>query len=235
MAEWVRANNEPITVISPYVLGMGRQDRQSRPLLADDIIRAIFRIVAPTGTVPRTAEARAAKLHALLAESARLGRRHVLLIEEAHDLSTQTLKHLKRFYELRDGFQTLLAIILIGQTELEQRLSEQDASVREVVQRMAIVHLPAIDNHIADYLRHKFARVDLDYAHFITPDAIDEIRNRLRTSATRGSGVQRQVSTVSLCHPLVINNLVSAAMNEAVKIGAPKVTGALIAAVARAE
>ncbi len=35
------------------------------------------------------------------------GQRHVLIIEEAHDLSVHTLKYLKRFWELEDGFKKL--------------------------------------------------------------------------------------------------------------------------------
>lgn len=234
LQEWINTSREPITLITPYVLGMGRADRKSRPLLADDIIRSIFRALAPTMAVPQNAERRAAAIHQLLAESARIGRRHALVIEEAHDLATPTLKHLKRFYELQDGFRKLLAIMLIGQTELEGRLSEHDASVREVVQRCEIVHLPPLDNHVEAYLRHKLARVDLSFDALFEPDAADEIRSRLRTATTEGRGAQRQVVTVSLCHPLAINNLVSAALNEAVKIGATKVNKDLIAAAARA-
>lgn len=234
LQEWINTAGEPITLVAPYVLGMGRLDRKSRPLLADDIIRSVFKVLTPGGSVPQNAVARAHKMHQLLTESARVGRRHALVIEEAHDLATPTLKHLKRFYELQDGFKKLLAIILIGQTELEWRLSEYDASVREVVQRCEIVRLPPLDNHVEAYLRHKFARVDLDYDALIATDAVDEIRNRLRTAVTERNGSKRDTRTVSLCHPLAINNLISAAMNEAVKIGAPKVTGALIAAAARA-
>lgn len=233
LQEWINTTGEPITLISPYVLGMGRSDRKARPLLADDIIRSVFKVLAPTMPVPQNATTRAAKMHALLTESARIGRRHALVIEEAHDLATQTLKHLKRFYELQDGFKKLLAIILVGQTELGWRLSEHDASVREVVQRCEIVRLPPLDNHVEAYLRHKLSRVDVDFDAVMTRDAVDEIRNRLRTSVAEGNRAGQRVSrTVSLCHPLAINNLVSAAMNEAVKIGAPKVNAALIQAAA---
>ena len=172
-------------------------------------------------------------MHSILRSSAQIGRKHVLIIEEAHALATPTLKHLKRFYELQDGFKKLLSIILIGQTELGRKLSEQNPEVREVVQRCEVVHLPALDNHVEPYLRHKLNRAELSFDALFALDAVDEIRNRLRHSETENQRGQRGVRTTSLCHPLAINNLVSAAMNEAVKIGAPKVTGALIAAAAR--
>jgi type II secretory pathway predicted ATPase ExeA len=33
------------------------------------------------------------------------------MIEEAHDLSIQTMKYLKRFWEMEDGFKKLLSIV----------------------------------------------------------------------------------------------------------------------------
>ena len=63
------------------------------------------------------------------------------MIEEAHGLPLPTLKHLKRFFELKNGFERLLGIVLIGQTELAQKLSENNPAVREVVQRCEVVTL----------------------------------------------------------------------------------------------
>ncbi|TXT37394.1 MAG: hypothetical protein FD135_3625, partial [Comamonadaceae bacterium] len=123
-----------------------------------------------------------------------------------------------------------LGIILIGQTELEGKLSERNAAVREMVSRCAVVHVSALDNHVAAYLRHKFERVGLDSNALIAPEAIEEITSRLRHTVTETWGGKRTQREQSLCYPLAINNLVTRAMNEAVKIGAPKVTGGLIAA-----
>ena len=77
-------------------------------------------------------EAKARQAQKMLAESSRAGNSHVLVIEEAHDLSIQTLKVLKRFWELEDGFKRLLAIILIGQPELKLRLDQMRLLVKEV-------------------------------------------------------------------------------------------------------
>ena len=74
-----------------------------------------------------------------------------------------------------------------------------------------------------------------DFDALFAPDVAEEIRNRLRHSVVDSHRGERRTQVKSLCHPLAINNLVSAALNEAVKIGAPKVTGALIAAAAKAE
>lgn len=229
---WINNQHEPISVVEPYVIGMTSSERKGQPLLAADITGAVIRQIAP-GTPLRNTKDRAGQMHDILKESARIGRKHVLVIEEAHDLAIPTLKHMKRFYEIEDGFKKLLAIILVGQTELEHKLSEHNPEVREVVQRCEIVRLPALDNHVEDYLRHKLLRIEVDFEKVIEPGAVDEIRNRLRMSVTETRRGAREARSVSLCHPLAINNLVSAAMNEAVKIGAPKINAGLIAAAVR--
>jgi type II secretory pathway predicted ATPase ExeA len=68
-----------------------------------------------TETPRRTQEAKAQQVERILTNSSRAGYSHVLMIEEAHDLSIQTLKYLKRFWEMEDGFKKLLSIVLVGQ------------------------------------------------------------------------------------------------------------------------
>lgn len=233
LIDWINTSGEPITVIEPYVLGMEATDKKGKALKSVDITGAVIRAVSPGVGLRASASDRAGQMHDMLKASAQIGRKHVLIIEEAHGLATPTLKHLKRFYELQDGFRKLLAIILIGQTELSWKLSEHNPEVREVVQRCEVVNLPPLDNHVEAYLRHKFSRVDMDFDVIMAPDAVDEIRNRLQHAVSENSRGQRATRMVSLCHPLAINNLVSAAINEAVKIGAPKITGGLIAAAVR--
>ncbi len=235
LIDWVNLAGEPITVIEPYVLGMEENERRGKALKAADLTGAVIRAVA-TGTALRQGlQDRADQMHKVLKGSAQVGRKHVLIIEEAHALAVPTLKHLKRFYELQDGFKKLLAIILIGQTELEHKLSEHNPEVREVVQRCEMVKLPPLDNHVEGYLRHKAKRADLDFDRIFEPDAVEAIRAMLRQTVTESRRGQRVAREQSLCYPLAINNLVTRAMNEAVKIGAPKVGAALIAAAVRGE
>ncbi|WP_295377241.1 AAA family ATPase [uncultured Pseudacidovorax sp.] len=234
LEEWVRTSGEPVTLIKPFVLGMGTSERLGRPLVAEDIIRAIFRELAPNRAVPRSIDDRSALMSRLLSESVAIGRRHAVLIEEAHDLATPTLKHLKRFYELEDGFRRLLGIMLIGQTELERRLSAHDPLVREVVQRCEIVHLQPLDNNLEAYLRHKLQRVDVKFEDVFEAGAADEIRVQLRGSIQERNGRGGYETRLkSLCHPLAVNNLVSGAMNLAASIGSPKLNAALIAQAAK--
>lgn len=236
MAEWINTNGEPITIIEPYVLGMEDSNVKGRMLKAADITGAVIRAVSPGARMRASHQDRAGQMHEVLRASAILGRKHLLVIEEAHCLATPTLKHLKRFYEVQEGFKKLLSIILIGQTELETRLSEQNPEVREVVQRCEFARLGPLAGALEPYLRHKFARVDVNFDTIFDNTVIPAINEQLRTEVTRRvRGGQSQTQQISLCYPLAVNNLVSGAMNQAFRIGAPKVTGDLIVATVRRE
>lgn len=233
MNHWINNSGERVITIEPSVLGMEDTANKGRPLLAADITGDVIRTLSPSSTMNLSVSARANQMKNALKASAQVGNRHVLIIEEAHALSIPTLKHLKRFYELEDGFTKLLSILLIGQTELEKKLSENNPEVREVVQRCELVKLPPLDNHVEGYVRHKFQRVGLAFDDVFDRDVTETIRAVLRHTVIESHRGQREAREQSLCHPLAINNLLTLAMNEAVKIGAPKVSGALVAAAAR--
>lgn len=222
----IRRESASMIVCEPYVLGMEENDERGRTLKAAAIAEAVIAAVAPLEKPRRSAEARFRQLHHVLRESHRSGNRHVLVIEEAHGMPTATLKHLKRFFELEDGFKKLLSIILIGQTELRMKLSEQNAEVREVVQRIEIVELPALDNHLAEYLDFKFRRVGLQLDQVMDAGAIDALRDKLSISKRGARPNERQLH--SLLYPLAIANVTTAAINLAASIGAPQVTAEII-------
>lgn len=215
---------KPVLVIEPYVLGMEDTERLGKTLRSTHIAEAILRTVVPLETVASSPEARFRQVHRALAESKRAGNSHVLIIEEAHDLSTPLLKHLKRYLELTEGLSSLLGILLIGQTELGVKLSESNPQVREVVQRCELVELPPLrGGALPDYLRHKFARVGADLDKVITEDGIEALRERLT-----GPADQRGRNAKSLCYPLAVGNFVIAAMNTAADIGVPVVNAEVI-------
>ena len=222
----IRRESASMIVCEPYVLGMEENDERGRTLKAAAIAEAVIAAVAPLEKPRRSAEARFRQLHHVLRESHRSGNRHVLVIEEAHGMPTATLKHLKRFFELEDGFKKLLSIILIGQTELRMKLSEQNAEVREVVQRIEIVELPALDNHLAEYLDFKFKRVGLQLDQVMDAGAIEALRDKLSISKRGARPNERQLH--SLLYPLAIANVTTAAINLAASIGAPQVTAEII-------
>ena len=225
LQERTRQDARDILIIKPYVLGMEGNDNQGKTLKSTQIAEAIAFAIDPQVKLKLSSEARFRQVHALLVASRRSGHRHLLVIEEAHCLPIATLKHLKRFLELKDGMQRLLGVALIGQPELRDRLSGQNAEVREVAQRCEIVELEPLDGELEGYLQHKFARFDLKLSDVFTHDAFDAIRARL-IYRPRGGRVS---DARSICYPLVVNNLVCRAMNAAALAHWPQVDAQVIA------
>ncbi|MDZ7870756.1 MAG: AAA family ATPase [Rheinheimera sp.] len=216
LIEWIKSESQPVLVIEPYVLGMEDNDTQGKTLKAGHIAEAIMATVAPGVTPKRSPEARFRQVHNTLKESFRAGNRHILIIEEAHGLPIPTLKHLKRFFELEDGFSKLLGIVLIGQSELGQKLDERNPAVREVVQRCEVVNLLPLDNELEGYLSHRFRLVGRPLNEVMNSKAIEALQHKLTGQ------------NFSVLYPLAIHNVLTAAMNHAAVIGAPLVTPELV-------
>lgn len=220
LEERLKALGDEVVIIKPYTLGMSASAGE-KGLRAAHITEAVIGTLAPRATIPASPQRRFAKMHNLLIESREAGRKHCLIIDEAHDLHPMTLKALKRFWELRDGMRRLLSIILTGQTELGRLLGNTAADVREVVQRCDVLTLPALDN-IGEFLRFRFRRAGLDLAHYFTPDAIEAMEKELyvaRNSQGRG---------VFYGYPLAVSNLAVAALKCAAALGEDKVSAGVI-------
>lgn len=225
LEERIKAEAREITVVRPYVLAMEQSDTKGKTLKSSHIAEAIAAALDPQAKIKSSPQARFEQVHAMLKASARTGRRHMLLIEEAHCLPTATLKHLKRFLELQDGLRRLIGVALIAQPELRDRLNSQNPEVREVMQRCELVDLAPLDGDLEAYLRHKLARFEVRYEDVFAPDAADAIRARL-IHMPRGGRMQ---DARSICYPLVVNNLVARAMNAAARAAWPKVDAQVIA------
>ena len=218
MIERLNTSGESVIVIEPYTLSMTETDKYGKPLRAQHIAEAIIDTVQRGARCAGSPEMRGRMLHQMLVASSRGGNRHVLVIEEAHDLHVQTIKSLKRFWELKDGMRRLLSIILIGQTELKGKLSNTQAEVREVVQRCDVIELPPIKDPEA-YLAFRFKVAGADIANIFEPEALAMLREQLVVASSLNS------SGVYLGYPLAIANLARAAMSKAYEIGESSVTG----------
>lgn len=223
--ERIRNDNKHIHVIEPYVLAMEDDDRKGKTLKSLHIAEAIMEVIDPTANIKSSPEARFRQLHKALQASRQAGYMHCLIIEEAHAVPLPTLKHLKRFMELEDGFKKLMSIILLGQSELRQKLNETNPQVREVVQRCEMVEVPPMDGgNLPDFIKFRFSRIGMEANKVITSEAVEELRGRLTGPAPR-SGARE---SVSLVYPLAVGNLLTAAMNLAANIGAPYITPEII-------
>lgn len=220
LIERLRENGDGVAIIEPYTLSM-TGGRDGKPMLARHIAEAIIATLAPSERIPRSQEVRDRKLHQILKESNRAGMRHLLLIEEAHDLNAHTLKALKRFWELKDGMKRLLSIILIGQTELMDKLGSTQSDVREVVQRCVPVKLEPIKKP-SEFLAHRFSRAGADLGLVFDDDALEALRDKLMVARDRsGQGI-------NMGYPLAISNYATAAMNLAAGLGEKLVTADVV-------
>ncbi len=224
LEERIKMDKRNVLVVRPYVLAMEANDTKGKTLKSGAIAEAIAYALDPHVSLRSSPQARFAQVHNLLKASRAGGRRHLLLIEEAHCLPLATLKHLKRFLELKDGMQRLIGVALIGQPELRERLGSQNAEVREVAQRCELVALDPLDAELEAYLQHKFARFELKLSDVFAADAFDAMRARL-IHLPRGG---RPADARSLCYPLVVNNLVCRAMNAAAAAHWPQVDAQVV-------
>lgn len=215
----------PIQIVEPYVLGMEENDKKGSTLKAAGIADAIIGRLAPLASPKRTMEAKSRQVHHLLRESRKGGYAHCLVIEEAHCLPVPTLKHLKRFFELEEGFKKLLSIVLVGQPELRMRLDERNPEVREVTQRCEVITLPPLDAALEEYLRFRFEGIGKPVEEVFEADAYAAIRAKLSYTPANRS---RDAKTLSLLYPLAVNNLAAAALNLCADLGLAKVNADVV-------
>jgi len=217
----------PIIVIEPYVLAMEDNDIKGKTLKSVHICEAILEEIAPSAKPARSSEARFRQVHRALRESAKMGNKHLLIIEEAHSLPVPTLKHLKRFFELEadNGFDKLISIVLIGQTELGRRLDERSPEVREVVQRCELLTLNPLGTHLEAYLRHRFELAGKNLEEVIDTKAIAALYDKLTSPGRNGQPGH------SVVYPLAVQNVLTAAFNAAADVGANRLPAEIIAEV----
>lgn len=207
----IQAEGQKIKIIAPRSIDKARLTTSA---ICDAIIQD-----CSTEKPRRTLEAKSRQVERILTNSSRAGYSHVLMIEEAHDLNIWTLKYLKRFWELEDGFKKLLAIVLIGQIEMKAKLDEsQNWEAREVIRRIEILELKPLGTgkEIADYLDIKFSRLGKARAKIITDEGCEALAAKLRKQT-------RNHVVYSVGYPLLVNNWTRRAMNEAAELGADAV------------
>ncbi len=207
----------PVIMIQPKTI-------DKRRLTAQGICEAILEDVAPSVKGKRSLEGKARQIEKVLTHSSRSGKKHVLIIEEAHDLAVQTLKYLKRFWEMEDGFTKLLSIIVIGQPEMRYQLDEgRNYDAREVIRRIEVAQLRPLDRvgDIEKYFELKFDRVGVKWSDIAEKDVGDAMREVLLRQSVNAK-------TYSLAYPLTLNNVCKKALNVASEVGASKIDAGII-------
>ena len=201
-----------VRIIEPQIIDKG-------DLTASHILDSIILDLDPSARPNANKETKPRQVKNALLASYRNGMRHVILIEEAHDISVPMMKQLKRLWEIQDGYRKVIGIVLIGQTELQMRLNRNThPEMREVILRCLIATLDPLGKADCEsYIKVKFGRVGKENSEIMSDGCIDAIMDRL----TSRNGI-------SSAYPLYINNLLVKSMNIAAQIGAPIVTPEII-------
>jgi type II secretory pathway predicted ATPase ExeA len=216
--DYVSKNNPELIIIEPMIID---KKRLTAAMIFDALAEELN-----VKSMPNGLENRARKIERTLKQSAKAGNKHVVVIEEAHDLSNAALKHLKRICELRDGFNRLISVILVGQTELEATLSLSNFDIREFSYRCNIMNMPPLGASVTDYVAHKLRRCNVNYKNVITPEAIEAMKNKLQGEVQYG--INKPKGSKDMTYPLMVNTLLIKAMNEAASACEPIITAELI-------
>ncbi len=83
----------------------------------------------------------------------------VLVIDEAQDLSSRQLEQIRLLSNLETKDEKLLQIILVGQPELKEKVSQYD--LRQIYQRIVVKHhlTPLSDSEVKDYIDFRLQKV----------------------------------------------------------------------------
>lgn len=214
----IAGGREKIRVVFPRSLDKTR-------LSTGAICAAIVRDLEPDTKLKSGLEDQAFQVEDVLRRSRGAGNKHLLMIEEAHDLSIQTLKYLKRFWEVEtnDGFSVSLGIVLVAQPEMRVKLDvARHPQAREFINRCEIASLGALHQQVGSYLAHKFTRLGMRVEDVFAADAVEAIRERWTLVDPHTRAVKTNL------YPLIVNNTATKAMNRAAELGLPLVTGDLI-------
>jgi general secretion pathway protein A len=115
------------------------------------------------------------KLYELLLLAHRQSKKVVILLDEAQGLDFESLEGLRFLSNLETENQKLIHIVLLGQTELEEKL--QDKKLRQLDQRILVRYhlLPLELEEIQPYIEHQLKVTKVDHPVEFTPQATSKI------------------------------------------------------------
>jgi general secretion pathway protein A len=166
----------------------------STQLDADDILRAV---AAAFGVPMRSVDKATllASLEAFLCKLAIDGKRALLVVDEAQNLTPRAIEELRMLSNFQLGDQALLQSFLIGQPELRHMM--QGTQMQQLRQRViASYHLGPLDQHeTRAYIEHRLTHVGWKGDPRFEPAAFDLIH-------TSSGGIPRSINT--LCNRLLL-------------------------------
>lgn len=153
----------------------------------EELLKVVFREVGLDSEGLGTLEMQD-RFHHFLIEEYRVGRKVVLIVDEAQNLLPETLEQLRMLSNLETGKDKLLQMVLVGQTELEELLNRPE--LRQVKQRIAARAklAPLTYEESRDYIRYRLSKV------LPSPDTPVFTRRALRRIAKHSAGIPRKIN-----------------------------------------
>src|SRR5262245_18872286 len=169
--------------------------RVSTQLEADDLLRA----VAMAFGVPVTGIDKAtllAQLEVFLCKLTAAGKRALLVVDEAQNLTGRAVEELRMLSNFQLGDQALLQSFLVGQPELREMM--QSTQMQQLRQRIiASYHLGPLDKaETRGYIEHRLKHVGWNNDPSFDPACFDLIH-------TLTGGIPRRINT--LCNRLLLS------------------------------
>jgi general secretion pathway protein A len=115
------------------------------------------------------------RLHQWLLDRYQAGEQSVLVVDEAQNLSLQTLEEIRLLTNLETSTDKLLQIVLAGQPELEEKLNRRE--LRQLRQRVAIraKTLPLTPEETCGYILERLRIAGSNGEEIFTPLAIEAV------------------------------------------------------------
>jgi putative secretion ATPase (PEP-CTERM system associated) len=131
-----------------------------------------------------------ARVEAFLHTQARAGKRSLLIVDEAQNLSTAALEELRMLSNFQLGGQSLLQIFLLGQPEFREVITGE-ARLEQLRQRVIATHHldPMQADEVAPYIEHRLGLVGWTGNPRFTPDAYQML-------AQASAGVPRRLNAL---------------------------------------
>ena len=148
-------------------------------LTGEELLReiAIELGLIPTGL---TRTQLSGQLNEFLLDQKRLGRRVLLIVDEAQNLEYQTLEEIRLLSNLETSTSKLIQILLFGQPELDAKLESRE--LRQLRQRISVRW--SLDTLSAgetrDYVRHRLRVAAQSNCNLFSDGALREVHRRSR-------------------------------------------------------
>lgn len=135
-----------------------------------DLILQEFELEAQTDSKAKTYD----RLYEFLIEKYSQGKRVLLIIDEAQNLSREALEEIRMLSNLQSDDEMLLQIMIVGQPELRNKL--QDPNLTQFAQRVAVsYHLsPLTHEECSDYIAYRLQKAGGE-GNIFAPEAVDLI------------------------------------------------------------